>query len=684
METMEPKRSRREEQVQIRIGDVTLEGDLVVPDDARGVVLFAHGSGSSRHSPRNRAIARRLHDEGLATLLFDLLTADEEQEDRITAHLRFDLPLLAQRVAGAAEWLQRHDPTRALDVGVFGASTGGGAALIAAAVHPEAIRAVVSRGGRPDLAGEALPRVEAPTLLVVGSRDVPVIAMNEEAMAQMERAEVRLEIVEGATHLFEEPGALDEVADLAAAWFRVHLGANGSPHPNGNGRQAEADVYRGPREIAEMVAAAAESFETIEEAELDALLERIGDAEVVLMGEASHGTSEFYRMRQRITQRLIEERGFTVVAVEADWPDAERVDEYVRGRTTRGERPWEAFARFPTWMWRNHDVLGFVEWLRAHNDGGPAGEQAGFYGLDLYSLYTSMHEVLGYLEGRDPDLADLARARYTCLAPFEADPALYGRAVVTDQYRGCEAEAVAMLQDLLRQRLAYSAGSDGQADGRRLFDATQNAKVVRDAERYYRTMFYGSPSAWNLRDTHMFETLQAVRAFRDGAKAVVWAHNSHVGDAEATQMGQRGEINIGRLCRDAYGDAAYLIGFGTHAGTVAAASGWGEPVEVKRVRPSHEESYERLCHESGVRRFLLPLRHASEELRYELGHPRLERAIGVIYRPETELQSHYFHADLPRQFDEWIWFDETEAVRPLERARAPALPQRHPFRLLAD
>lgn len=442
----------------------------------------------------------------------------------------------------------------------------------------------------------------------------------------------------------------------------------------------ETGVFRGPPEIAAMVAAAAEPFESIEEAHLDALLDRIGEAEVVLMGEASHGTSEFYRMRQRITRRLIEEKGFTVVAVEADWPDAERVDEYAHGRTARGERPWEAFARFPTWMWRNHDVLGFIEWLRAHNDGRPAREQAGFYGLDLYSLYTSLHEVLDYLDHRDPDLADVARARYACLDPFESDPALYGRAVVTDQYRGCEDEAVAMLRDLLEQRLDYSAGGEDRA----LFDATQNAKVVRDAERYYRTMFYGSPSSWNLRDTHMFETLQAVRAFHDGAKAVVWAHNSHVGDAGATQMGRRGEINIGHLCREAYGDAAYLIGFGTHTGTVAAASDWGQPVEVKRVRPSHEESYERLCHDAGVGRFLLPLRHASEELRYELGHPRLERAIGVIYRPETELQSHYFHADLPHQFDEWVWFDESEAVRPLERARAPELPQRHPFRLLAD
>ena len=328
---MDTRSIEGEGQVQVAAGDVTLEGDLVVPEGARGVVLFAHGSGSSRRSPRNHAVARRLHDAGLATLLFDLLTTEEEQKDLITAHLRFDIPMLAERVAGAAEWLSRHEATRGLAIGAFGASTGGGAALIAAAEHPQLIRAVVSRGGRPDLAGEALSRVEAPTLLVVGSRDVPVIAMNKKAMRQMERAEVRLELVAGATHLFEEPGTLDEVADLAADWFRTHLGSGeASEKADGARREHEAEIYRGPAEITQMVADAAEPFDSIGTADLDALLDRIGDAEVVLLGEASHGTSEFYRMRQRITQRLIEEKGFTVVAAEADWPDAARVDRYAR------------------------------------------------------------------------------------------------------------------------------------------------------------------------------------------------------------------------------------------------------------------------------------------------------------------------------------------------------------------
>ena len=441
----------------------------------------------------------------------------------------------------------------------------------------------------------------------------------------------------------------------------------------------DVHVYRSPSERAALIGEVAEPFASIEDAGLDALLDRIGEARVVLLGEASHGTSEFYRMRGRITQALLEQKGFTIVAAEADWPDAEHVDEYVQGRAGKPERAWRAFDRFPSWMWRNHEVLRFVEWLREHNERQPE-RRAGFYGLDLYSLYTSIHEVLGYLERVDPDLAQAARVRYGCLMPFEGDPGLYGNAIITQQYRDCEEEVTGLLGDLLERRLGDTAEGDVH-----FFDAERNAHVVASAERYYRQMFYGAAESWNLRDRHMFETLEALLDFHGpDAKAVVWAHNSHIGNAAATEMRLRGEVNLGQLCREAFGEDAYLIGFGTHAGTVAAASDWGGEVEVKTVRPSHPHSYERLCHESSVRRFLLPLRHgaAHRELRAELGEPRLERAIGVIYRPETELQSHYFKAILPRQFDEYVWFDESEAVRPLERATAPPLPARHPFALL--
>ena len=457
-------------------------------------------------------------------------------------------------------------------------------------------------------------------------------------------------------------------------------------------------VYRTPAEVAALVAEHAEPFDDVDDADLGPLLERIGDARVVCIGEASHGTSEFYRLRANVTRALVEEKGFRVVAVEADWPDAERVDAYVRHRGPQGRRSqpgeaeWEAFARFPTWMWRNEEVRDYVEWARGWNAGRDDEDRVGFFGLDVYSLYTSAAEVLRYLDDRDPDLAATARARYAGLSAYGDDPADYGRAVARGRLDAHEREVVSVLQDLLRQRLrltAHAEGGAGVGDGASeafpFFSAAQNARVVRDAEAYYREMFYGRVSTWNLRDTHMMGTLVGLLDFfGDDAKAVVWAHNSHLGDAAATQMGARGEINLGHLCRREWGGDAYLVGLGTHTGTVFAARDWGEEGEARDVRPSHPESYEGLAHASGVENFFLPLRDAGERLRDALGHPRLERAIGVIYRPETELQSHYFPADLPAQFDEWVWLDETRALTPLGPSAAPDLPTAHPFRLLAD
>ena len=442
-------------------------------------------------------------------------------------------------------------------------------------------------------------------------------------------------------------------------------------------------VYRPPEEIAALVAEHAVPFDDAPEA--GAFLERTAGARVVGLGEATHGTDEFYRIRAELTKALITDGGVRIVAVEADWPDAERVDAYVRHREP-GEHAWEAFGRFPSWMWRNEAVRDFVEWLREWNADRPEGDRAGFFGLDLYSLYTSMAEVLRYLDDRDPDLAADARLRYACLAPFEGEPADYGRALALRRYDDCRDDVTALLRDLLQKRIAQTATGHGrEPDDFPYFDAVQNARVVRDAEAYYREMFLGGANTWNLRDTHMTATLQALLDHvGDGSRAAVWAHNSHVGDAAATQMGQRGEVNVGHLCRRVFGDAAYLVGFGTHTGTVFAADDWGSPGRVKKVRPSHAESVERLGHASGVPRFTLPLRGAADDLRYELGHPRLERAIGVIYRPETELQSHYFPADLAGQFDEWIWVDETRALTPLGRGAAPELPHAHPFRLLGD
>jgi len=424
-----------------------------------------------------------------------------------------------------------------------------------------------------------------------------------------------------------------------------------------------------------MILDACEPFESIETARLEPLLDRIGDARVVLLGEASHGTSEFYRMRERITRELVKHKGFTFIGIEADWPDAARIDHYVR-HLEYPPSEWTAFARFPTWMWRNNEVRRFIDWLRDWNSDRKLQSRVAFHGLDLYSLYNSIRSILKYLDEVDPDTAQLARRRYGCLGPWQSDPAAYGQAALNDAYHSCEEEVTRMLQDLLTRQARYA-----EHDGERFMDAVQNARLVTNAERYYRIMYYGSRASWNLRDLHMFETLKMQLSFYgEDSKAIIWAHNSHIGNAAATEMSARGETNIGELCRNEFGDRAYAIGFGTHTGTVAAASNWDSPMEVKKVNPSMPRSYERLFHDTGCPRFLLGLKGLGDsELGQALSRPRLERAIGVIYRPETELASHYFQSILPQQFDEYIWMDETHAITPFKTAELEGLPDTYPF-----
>jgi erythromycin esterase-like protein len=402
----------------------------------------------------------------------------------------------------------------------------------------------------------------------------------------------------------------------------------------------------------------------------DPLLELIGDARIVLLGEASHGTHEFYRERARITRRLIEEKGFTLVAVEADWPDAYRVNRWVRARSEAGGaiESLDGFQRFPRWMWRNRDVLEFVTWLREHNDAAQPAARAGFYGLDLYSLFASIEAVLGYLDQVDPEAARRARYRYGCFEQFAEDTQAYGYAANFALSRSCEDDAVAQLVDL-RRRAAELSERDGRIPEDEFFFAEQNARLVANAEEYYRTMFQGRVSSWNLRDRHMAETLDALLSHFDRKggrnRIVVWEHNSHIGDAQATELGESGEWNVGQLARERYGGDAILIGFSTYSGTVTAASDWDQPAERKRVRPALPGSFEALFHEVAVPDFLLPIRD-DPALGEILSQPRLERAIGVIYRPSTERLSHYFEARLGEQFDALIHFDQTEAVEPLD------------------
>jgi erythromycin esterase-like protein len=401
------------------------------------------------------------------------------------------------------------------------------------------------------------------------------------------------------------------------------------------------------------------------------LIDAVGSARVVLLGEATHGTHEFYRERAFITRRLITECGFNAVIIEGDWPDVYRVNRFVRG-AGKDEDAVDAlgdFGRFPTWMWRNADVLDFVGWLRAHNDAQASDKRVGFYGMDLYSLRTSTEAVLAYLDKVDPAAAARARSRYGCFDRFGHEIQQYGYAAGFGLGPSCEREVVAQLVELSRQRAEY-ASRDGRVAADDYFFAHQNARLVRNAEVYYRTMFHGHVESWNVRDQHMGETIAELLAFLDGttrrAKVVVWAHNSHLGDARATQMGDMGELNVGQLMRQKFATDALLVGFTTFTGSVTAASAWDGPAHRKHVRPALADSYERIFHQVGVPRFLLNLRGDSA-LWSALEGPHLERAIGVLYLPETERQSHYFQARLSDQFDFVLHFDETRAVEPLER-----------------
>jgi len=462
--------------------------------------------------------------------------------------------------------------------------------------------------------------------------------------------------------------------ELEAVRFVPLIGEQGWADP---GAQTPSRVQK-QQTASELIREAAVRLPPLEDPSFGQLIDDFAQARLVLLGEASHGTSEFYRARAAITRRLIEQHGFSIVAVEADWPDAAAIDRYVRHKAPRPDME-PAFRRFPTWMWRNKEVDTFIQWMRGHNEKRAPEQRAGFFGLDIYNMSASIGAVIDYLDKVDPKAARVARERYGCLTPWQRDPATYGRAALTTGYGKCEDSVAAMLHYLFAKQMQYRS-----KDGEDFLDAAQNARLVASAERYYRVMYHGSAESWNLRDRHMFGTLEALLDWNgENAKAVVWAHNSHIGNAAATEMGLiREEINIGQLCRERFGAEASLIGFGTDRGTVAAASDWDGPMELKQVRPAHRDSYERLCRDSGGEQFLIDLRENQQpKLHAGLLYPRLERAIGVIYRPETELASHYFDASLPKQFDGYVWFEETHAVTPLPVTEGTGVPETYPFGL---
>ncbi|KKA23569.1 Erythromycin esterase [Rasamsonia emersonii CBS 393.64] len=446
-------------------------------------------------------------------------------------------------------------------------------------------------------------------------------------------------------------------------------------------------------QLTQLIQAAARPLPDFSDPLFGSMFDSFRNYKVVLLGDGSHGTSEFYRARAEITKHLVNNHGFNIVALEADWPDAEAIDRYVRlrpgpkGRIGGAAYKVEPFKRFPTWMWRNREMQELVEWMRDRNAKVPFEERAGFYGLDLYSMGTSIRAVIDYLDRIDPDAAKEARRRYGCLQPWVDDPSSYGLAALRG-FENCETQVLSMLRELLEHRLDYSSS---EHDGEEFHSSEQNAYVVRDAEKYYKAMYYSSASSWTLRDTHMFETLR--RLFHSkpaNSKAIIWAHNSHCGDARYTSMGmRRNEVNIGQLCRENFGrDAVGIICCGTHTGTVAAAHEWDDDMEVMNVNPSRTDSWEYVCHSTGIPSFVLDLRpgYADPDLRKAFAEEpaRLERFIGVIYRPDTERVSHYSQAYMHNQMDAYVWFDRTSAVGELERVQ-PVTPlgkeETYPFGL---
>ena len=447
--------------------------------------------------------------------------------------------------------------------------------------------------------------------------------------------------------------------DLGSVHFVPLIGASGWEEERPK-RNLKAAISISAEEL---IYQSSEHFSSPTEANLDKLLQRIGDSSVVLLGESSHGSAEFCEMRARISQELIENKGFNIVAVEADWPDANYINHYIHGTSPDPRLKNAPFSRFPSWIWANQSMLKFTQWLQEYNATfADNGHSVGFYGLDLYSLNSSIEAVLAYLDSVDPTTAQQARVRYGCLTPWAKDPTIYGQARLTKQYKKYEKEVLGILRDRLKSRLNYA-----HADGQRYFSTEQNRRLIAEAEGYYKTLYYAEQNSWSQRDQHMFDTLQSILSFHGkDSKVIIWGHNSHIGDARATQMSARGEFNIGQLVREQYRGSAYSIGLGADHGSLVAASEWGGPMEIKQLKSADRDSYEGLCHRVAADNFLLPLsKPIKPALRKRLLAERLERSVGAIYLPENELQNHYFYTCLPQQFDEYIWFDETRAVEPL-------------------
>lgn len=616
------------------------QGFLSLPPHSKGIILFAHGSGSGRFSERNQFIAELLNQKGFGTLLFDLLTK-EESENRA---LIFDIPLLAKRLISATKWIRQQDFGKKHPLGYLGASTGGGAALWAAAELKNEIRAVVSRGGRPDLAIPRLKEVTAPTLLLVGDNDNAVIPLNEESLKYLK--EGSLVLIPGATHLFEEPGTLEQAAEQAIQWFEKHLDKKNIPLM--------------PTMLTIDEAIEQNAVPLRNRLDMNALIKWISQSKIVMLGEATHGTQEFYEWRRLISQELIAHYGFNFIAVEGDWPPCSALNRFIHHKSPHEDATLvlEKFQRWPTWMWANTEIVKLAQWLKKYNQ----THNIGFYGLDVYSLFESIDEVIKQLQTIDPSLARRVQVQYECLDPFQRNEKAYVK-YLTYFPNGCEAHVLNALKELLKIRI-----DEMSAQEEHLLDAQQNARIVKNAENYYRAMLHGDENSWNVRDRHMMETLDHLLSrYGSKAKAIVWAHNTHIGDYRATDMVNEGQINIGGLAREKWGEEKVsLIGFGTYQGEVIASHAWDGPTEIMTVPPARPHTYEAYFHLASKslhqNAYYLWFKGSPRSpLNQVLGH----RAIGVVYHPSYERYGNYVPTSLSQRYDGFIFIDKTRALIPL-------------------
>jgi len=621
--------------------NLLFEGRLIIPENAKGLVIFAHGSGSTHTSPRNQKVSSALNRIGLATLLFDLLTPDESTDRRNV----FDIPLLVERLRNATSWALKQEQLKDLPVAFFGASTGAAAALGAASGNDK-IKSVVSRGGRPDLAGEYLKDVSAKVLLIVGGEDREVIALNQHAKLGLYKCE--LVIVPGAGHLFEEGNTLDEVVEYASNWFLQTL--------------TRADVTT-PKPHLEVVEEIENALHPLSGEGISELARSLAESRVVMLGEASHGTEEFYKIRRLISEKLIRDHGFKFIAVEGDWPDCAKLNRYIQSGEGKNARSvMSQFNRWPTWMWANSQTEEMIEFMRGCSN---SGLHVGFHGLDVYSLYESIAVIRDLTQKLSPQLRHQILEAYSCFESFDKNEIAYSRSLL--KYPGgCANDALTALKRILRLRLEETEFKDDE-----LFDAKQNARVIRNAERYYSSVLYGDEQSWNIRDEHMMDTLLALlQKYDDGAKGIVWAHNTHIGDYHATDMRQAGYINLGGLAREKLGsENVMLVGFGTYGGQVLAGRAWDATPEVMSVPHAKAGSYEHYLHsvaeETGFREFYLPMKE-TPSLKTTKGH----RAIGVVYQPIFEQHGkNYVPTELAKRYDTFVFIDRTNALHAFPRSR---------------